>query len=186
MKTLRFIGLAGSLRAASASHAILTSIGECLPPQVSLDALDIGALPHYCQDLEKGELPAAIIAARGRVEEADAVIITLPEYNHGMPGVLKNALDWLSRPVRASCMMGKYVFFVSQSSGALGGVRAQYQLRETLASMLCNMVPLPEIAISFAEQKIENGRLTDPATRAHIRAQLEVFLNVVEKNSTNG
>ncbi|MFB5743411.1 NADPH-dependent FMN reductase [Cedecea sp. P7760] len=185
MKTLRFVGIAGSLRNDSASRALLNSISEMLPEQSHFTALDIGAMEHYCQDLEKGELPESVATARRLVAEADAAIVTVPEYNHGMPGVLKNALDWLSRPVRASCMMDKYVFFVSQSTGALGGVRAQYQLRETLASMLCNMVPLPEMAVSFANQKTENGRLTDPVTAEYIRRQLNVFIKVVEQNSTN-
>lgn len=185
MKTLRFVGIAGSLRVDSASRALLNSISEMLPEQSHFSVLDIGVLEHYCQDLEKGELPEPVVSARRLVAEADAVIITVPEYNHGMPGVLKNALDWLSRPVRASCMLGKYVFFVSQSTGALGGVRAQYQLRETLASMLCNMVPLPELAVSFANQKLENGRLIDSATDAFIRTQLAVFIMAVEQNSTN-
>lgn len=185
MKTLRFVGIAGSLRMDSASRALLNSIGDMLPEQSHFSVLDIGAMEHYCQDLEKGELPQAVVSARWLVAEADAVIITVPEYNHGMPGVLKNALDWLSRPVRASCMLGKYVFFVSQSTGALGGVRAQYQLRETLASMLCNMVPLPELTVSFANQKMENGRLIDSATRESIRSQLDAFIKVVGQNSTN-
>lgn len=181
MRSLNLVGLSGSLRTGSHSEAILASIVDLLPSHTSWSTLDIGALPHYSVDLESVALPAVVADARARVERADAVIMVVPEYNHGMPGVLKNTLDWLSRPVRVSCMMGKPVFFVTQSNGSLGGVRAQYQLRETLASMLCVLPPMQEMVVTHASEKIRDGRLVDEASLRFIGAQLHAFLQRLER-----
>lgn len=173
----RILGISGSLRSGSHSDGILASIADMLPDNVAWSTLDIGELPHYNADLEASALPAAVLQARARVEAAAAVVLAVPEYNHGIPGVLKNTLDWLSRPVRASCMMGKPVFFVTQSAGTLGGVRAQCQLRETLASMLCELPPMKEMVVTHAGEKIRGGRICDETTAQFIEAQLLAFLD---------
>lgn len=178
-KPLRITGIAGSLRAASLSRTVLASIAAQLPAHAEFQTLDIGALPHYNEDEEVHNLPAAVSAARALVAQSDAVLIVTPEFNHGIPGVLKNTLDWLSRPAFHSCFANKPVFFVTLSPGALGGVRAQYQLRETLASMLCRLYPLPEIAITFAGKKIEDGALVDETTLNFMRATLDKFLTAI-------
>ncbi|MNT58387.1 NADPH-dependent FMN reductase [compost metagenome] len=102
-----------------------------------------------------------------------------------MPGVLKNALDWLSRPAFNSCMLGKPVFFVTLSPGALGGVRAQLQLRETLASMLCRLVALPEVVITQIVTKVEDEALVDPASISFIDKTLQQFLAVAAPDIPN-
>lgn len=130
-------------------------------------------------------MPLLIQETREQIRQCDAVMIVTSEYNHGIPGALKNAQDWVSRPVRASAMMGKPVFFISQSSGSLGGVRAQYQLRETLASMLCELVPLLEIAIPSVESKIRDGKLQDATTLDFIATQLHVFLDVLQARTSS-
>jgi chromate reductase len=177
--SLKIIGIAGSLRAASYSHIVLQSMQPLLPEGTEVAQIDIAALPHYNEDVEREALPASVASARALVAGSDAVIIVTPEFNHGLPGVLKNTLDWLSRPAFTGCMQGKPVFFVTLSPGALGGVRAQYQLRETLASMLCRLVPLPEIAITQVGMKTENGRLTDPATLSFMGKALQQFLDAL-------
>ncbi|KEA53886.1 NADPH-dependent FMN reductase [Mangrovibacter sp. MFB070] len=179
MKPLNIICLHSGIRRQSHSQAVLACAIECLPANTQVHTLPIGEYPHYNQDVEQEAMPALIHDARSAVSQCDAVIIVTSEYNHGIPGVLKNALDWLSRPVRASAMMGKPVFFISQSTSALGGVRAQYQLRETLSSMLCELVALPEIVITSAAEKIQDGKLQDAKTRSFIAAQLDTFLNAV-------
>ncbi|KAG9557064.1 hypothetical protein KCV01_g21958, partial [Aureobasidium melanogenum] len=181
MPSMNLVILSGSLRTGSHSSAILASIVDLLPAHATWSTFDIGQLPHYSVDLESEALPLAVIDARARVLRADAVIMAVPEYNHGIPGVLKNALDWLSRPVRASCMTGKPVFFVTQSNGSLGGVRAQYQLRETLASMLCVLPPMQEMVVTHASEKIRDGRLVDEAALRFIGAQLHAFLARLER-----
>jgi chromate reductase len=177
--SLKIVGIAGSLRSASYSHIVLNSVASLLPDGAEFERIDIGALPHYNEDLEQNALPASIVSAREQAMAADAVVIVTPEFNHGLPGVLKNTLDWLSRPAFSSCMMGKPVFFITLSPGALGGVRAQYQMRETLASMLCRLVALPEIAITQVGVKVEDGALRDSATLSFIEKNLVRFLSDV-------
>jgi chromate reductase len=177
--SLKIVGIAGSLRSASYSRIVLTSIADLLPTGTEFDTIDIGKLPHYSEDMERDALPHSVVYARTCVDAADAIVIVTPEFNHGLPGVLKNTLDWLSRPAFSSCMLGKPVFFVTLSPGGLGGVRAQYQLRETLASMLCRLVSLPEIVIAQAGQKVTDGRLTDTATLNFIGKTLKQFFAAV-------
>ena len=177
----KFAGLVGSLRENSFSKAVFNTLAETSSERIGFNHLDIGALPHYSEDLEK-ELPESVKQARHLIAESDAVIIISPEFNHGMPGVLKNALDWLSRPAFVSPMMGKHVIFLTISPGALGGVRAQYQLRETLTSMLCKMIPLPEIVIPAIHEKVRDGVLVDESTLEFIRIQLERLITAVQKD----
>jgi chromate reductase len=176
---LKIVGIAGSLRCASYSQIVLKSIARLLPEGAEVDPINIGSLPHYNEDIEHDALPESVASARARVLACDAVIIVTPEFNHGLPGVLKNTLDWLSRPVFVSCLQGKPVFFVTLSPGALGGVRAQYQLRETLASMLCRLVSLPEIAITQVGLKVANGELKDQATLDLIEKTLRQFFDAI-------
>jgi chromate reductase len=175
--TLRITGLAGSLRSASYSRSVLATIAEMLPDGAKFEAIDIGSLPHYNEDLERTALPEPVTFSREMVAASDAVLIVTPEFNHGIPGVLKNALDWLSRPAFDSCLIGKPVLFATLSPGALGGVRAQSQLRETLASMLCKLTPLQEIAITHIGSKVDHDRLVDAPTLKHIQSVLQRFLS---------
>jgi len=175
-KPLRIVGMAGSLRADSYCKIVLNSLADMLPAGSEFVSLDIGELPHYNQDLDSPVGPAQVHQARDLIASADAVLMVVPEFNHGIPGVLKNALDWLSRPAFTSCMVGKPVMFVTLSPGALGGVRAQYQLRETLAAMLCKLDPLPEVAITFIGQKVSDGQLTDEVTRTFTQKILSQFV----------
>ena len=176
MTPLRIAGYAGSLRQDSYSKIVLDALMSMLPTGTHTETLSIGDFPFYNQDLETADGPAQVSQARRQVAEADALLMVVPEFNHGIPGVLKNALDWLSRPAFHSVMAGKPVFFVTLSQGMLGGVRAQYQMRETLASMLCQLYPLPEVAITYAGQKVTEGRLTDEATCQHLNKILQQFL----------
>lgn len=178
-QALNVVGIAGSLREASYSRIVLETIVDLLPAGSRFDPIDIGTLPHYNEDLEKTALPVNVAQARDLVARSDAVVLVVPEFNHGIPGVLKNTLDWLSRPAHNSCMKDKPVFFATVSPGALGGVRAQYQLRETLFSMLCRVVALPEIAVTHVGQKVTDGRLVDQGTRDFMAAQLEHFIRAI-------
>jgi chromate reductase len=177
-QALQITGIAGSLRTASFSRIVLSSMAGLLPGDSRFSVLDIGQMPHYNEDLDgAGSVPTPVAAGRAQVAASDAVLIVTPEFNHGLPGVLKNTLDWLSRPAFQSCLAGKPVMFATLSPGALGGVRTQSQLRETLAAMLCRLVPLPEIAITHVGAKITGDRLTDPATLTHIGGVLRTFLD---------
>lgn len=177
---MKITGIAGSLRVGSHSRALLAEISALLPEGTDYQTLDIGAFPHYDEDLDHSGAPQSVISAKARIAASQGVLIVTPEFNHGLPGVLKNALDWLSRPVFGSVFAGKTVLFATQSPGALGGVRAQYQLRETLASMLADLVPYPEIAVTFVEKKLVGGKLVDEPTRAHIAKGVARFVGALK------
>jgi chromate reductase len=177
---MKIVGMAGSLRDGSYAKMILSTLFALAPDDAECEVLDVGVLPHYNHDFEGGVLPDSVQLARQSVSNADAVFIVTPEFNHSVPGVLKNALDWLSRPAFASCMAGKPVFFCTFSPGALGGVRAQSHLRETLASMLCRLIPLPEIAVTFVQNKVDGKVLTDETTIRFIEQTLSRFYRNLE------
>ncbi len=168
----RITGIAGSLRTHSYSKAILKAIAAQLLKH-RFEELDIGAIPHYNQDLDTDDAPESVRQAKEQIKASDLIILVVPEFNHGIPGVLKNTLDWLSRPVFESCFVQKPVFFVTLSEGPLGGVRAQYQMRETLAAMLCILPPVREIAISNVADKVADGVFSDAKILGRIQKTLE-------------
>lgn len=173
---LRIVGIAGSLRQGSFSRIVLNAIAERLPQQTVFETIDIGAYPHYNEDVENAGLPEIVVRGRASVAAADGVILVTPEFNHGLPGVLKNTLDWLSRPAFDSCFRHKPVMFATIAPGPLGGVRAQYQMRETLAAMLCTQVPLQELAIAGVDKKVVEARLSDAQTLSRIERMVGTFV----------
>ena len=158
------LGISGSLRAGAFSSTILRSLAEAVARLADLAYADIGALPHFNQDLCVEPMPSEVTRFRDQVEAADGLVISSPEYNHGIPGVLKNALDWASRPHNRSPLRNKPFLIVTSSLAFTGGVRAQYQIRESLVSALARPVSTPEIVIGDVGKKIVSGRLEDIAT----------------------
>lgn len=171
MPTLLFIP--GSVRGASASRAtaaaLIARMGSC----AICETADIGALPHYNADVTDNADVASFIA---QVDAADGVIFVTPEYNYSVPGVLKNAIDWASRPAFASVFAGKPCAVVSVSGGATGGVRAQGHLKYILNGMLADLWPCKEILVTMANTKVEDGVLKDDAILAFAEEQLAGFL----------
>ncbi len=157
----RILGMSGSLRAHAYSTAVLTALAAASARDAVYDYADIGALPHFNQDLYVEPLPVAIAHFRSLIAAADGLVISSPEYNHGIPGVLKNALDWASRPHNASPLKGKPVLIITSSAAFTGGVRAQYQIREALVSALARPVATPEIVVGGVAAKIVDGQFTD-------------------------
>ena len=162
----RLLGISGSLRANAFSTAVLRALTEATAAQVTWDHADIGALPHFNQDLLADALPATVRNFREQVRAADGLLIVSPEYNHGIPGVLKNALDWVSRPHNQAPLKDRPVLIVTCSPAVTGGVRAQYQIRETLVTTLARPVVTPEIIVGLVDKKIVDGRFQDPAVIA--------------------
>jgi chromate reductase, NAD(P)H dehydrogenase (quinone) len=160
----RLLGISGSLRAAAFSKAILSAVAEAAEPNAGFDYADIGALPHFNQDLYVEPLPAEVHRFRAQIVAADGLVISSPEYNHGMPGVLKNALDWASRPHNSSPLKRKPTLIITSSPAFTGGVRAQYQIRETIVSALGHPVSHAEIVVGNVVSKIVDGRFSDAAT----------------------
>ncbi len=171
-RKIKVLGFAGSLRKGSYNKALLKAALELLPENVVLEIVDLEGIPSFNQDLEN-EPPAKVREFKQKIREADALLIATPEYNYSVPGVLKNAIDWGSRPYGDNVFEEKPVAIMSASDGMLGGARAQYHLRQTLVAL--NMHPLnrPEALVASADEKIdENGRLTDEKTRKKIRSLL--------------
>ncbi|WP_374943771.1 NADPH-dependent FMN reductase [Sphingomonas sp.] len=162
----RLLGIPGSLRAQAFSTAVLRALAAASASTAEYDYADIGAIPHFNQDLYVEPLPSPVERFRRQIAEADGLVISSSEYNHGIPGVLKNALDWASRPHNHSPLRGKPVLIVTSSSAVTGGVRAQYQIRETLVSALARPVATPEIVIGQVGAKIVDGRFEDASSIA--------------------
>jgi chromate reductase len=176
-KLVAVFGFAGSLRRNSYNKALLNAAMELLPKGAKLEIFDLEGIPPFNQDLET-RMPERVKEFKARIKAADAILIVTPEYNYSIPGVLKNAIDWASRPYGDNSFGGKPVAIMSASTGMLGGARAQYHLRQTLLAL--NMHPLnrPEVLVTFASKKIsEKGEVTDMETRKKIGELLE---NLVE------
>ena len=181
MRTLHFhlLGVSGSLRRNSACTAVLRTAAEQLPPGVTMTMAPLGRLPLYNDDEDRAEALQAVEAFRTAIEAADGLVVISPEYNHGMSGVLKNAVDWVSRPGYESVLRNKPVLVMSASNSPLGGVRAQQQLRETFASTLSRVVARRQVVIGQAPKKVVDGRLVDDATLAFIADAVDDLLDEI-------
>lgn len=158
---IRLLGLSGSLRRHSYCTAVLRTLAETLPPAAEVELFGLAGIPLYDQDKDGEHAPEAVRALKAKIAASDGLIIVTPEYNYGIPGVLKNALDWASRPAYGSVLKGKPVAIASTSLAFTGGVRALAQLRETLAATLSRVVVGPDVVIAAVGEKINDGRLID-------------------------
>jgi chromate reductase len=175
-ESIAILGFAGSLRKDSYNKAILRVAGELLPEGVTLEIFDLEGIPPFNQDLE-GNLPERVKVFKAAIRSADALLIATPEYNYSIPGVLKNAIDWASRPYGDNPFTGKPVALMGASIGMLGTARAQYHLRQSFVFLNSYMLNQPEVMVNFANQKIdETGRLTDETTRQKIKELVEALV----------
>ena len=156
----KLLGLAGSIRRASVSKAILQSLAEKVPANVSLTLHDLAEIPIYNQDLESN-LPASVAKLRQAIIDCDGMVIVSPEYNHGMSGVIKNAIDWVSRPGYASVLVNKGVAIITTSESPLGGARAQADLHKMFLSTLSRIAPGREVSIGNTQKTVVDGKLVD-------------------------
>lgn len=163
MPRVNLLGLSGSLREGSYSTAVLHAVAERLDHGAELRVHPLGDVPLYNQDLDTAEPLPPVAALREAIAAADGLVIVTPEYNYGMPGMLKNALDWASRPYGAAPLAGKPVVTMATSPAFTGGVRALAQLHETLLATQSLLVPRPQTVIGQVHNKFEDGRLIDDA-----------------------
>jgi chromate reductase, NAD(P)H dehydrogenase (quinone) len=156
---MRVLGISGSLRSGSLNSALLRAAAERLPAGTELVEFErLREIPPYDEDVELGATPAGVEELRQAVREADAVLIATPEYNHSIPGQLKNALDWVSRPAGQSALNGKPVAVIGASTGMFGAVWAQAELRKVLGAMGGRVVEA-ELPVGHAKELLDGDRL---------------------------
>ena len=169
-RPLTFLGIAGSLRRGSYNRGLIRAAIELAPAGARVIPYDLIDLPLYNGDVEAEGDPEPVAAFKKAIAAADALLIASPEYNHCIPGVLKNAIDWASRPARASVLTGKPVAIMGASTGPGGTARAQAHLRDGLAYTNGLVLPLPEVLVPRAAEKFDDeGVLVDPVTREEVR-----------------
>jgi chromate reductase len=156
---MRVLGITGSLRRGSHNHALLREAAERLPADTELAEFDrLGEIPPYDADVEKAGAPEPVEALRQAMREADAILVATPEYNHSIPGVLKNALDWASRPAGQSALTGKPALVIGASTGMFGAVWAQAETRKVLGALGGRVVE-GELPVARAAELYRDGRL---------------------------
>jgi chromate reductase len=183
MTQKQILVVCGSLRAGSFNRMICNTLPELAPDGLRfVDAPPIAGFPLYDADLQATGMPAPVTALGEAIRAADGVIIVSPEYNYSVPGVLKNAIDWVSR-LPDQPFAGKPVALQSAAIGMLGGARCQYHLRQIMVFLDAQVFNKPEVFVSFAKTKVdeEKGLVTDAPTRDAITAQLKAFLPFVER-----
>lgn len=172
-KPISILGFAGSLRKASYNKALLRAALELVPKDAKLEIFDLEGIPPFNQDLEASP-PPIVKEFKAKIRAADAILIATPEHNYSVPGVLKNAIDWASRPYGDSSFEGKPVAVMSASIGMIGGARAQYHLRQSFVFLDMYPINRPEVIVTFAPRKVDDkGNLTDETTRKLMSELLE-------------
>ena len=171
----KVLGISGSLRAGSLNTALLRTAQEVAPDGVAIEIADLGDVPIYNEDVRQQGLPDSVVRLREGIVAADALLIATPEYNYSIPGVLKNAIDWASRPPDQP-FDGKPVALMGTSPGRLGTARAQYHLRQCFVFLNAPVLNKPELMIGDAGTVFDDtGRMIDEANRGRVAKLLEAL-----------
>jgi chromate reductase len=170
--TINVLGFAGSLRKASWNRGLLRAAQQAAVPDMVIELFDISDIPLYSEDVRQRGFPPAVQSFRERIRTADALLIATPEYNYSVPGVLKNAIDWASRPPDQP-FRDKPIALMGASAGMFGTTRAQHHLRQSFVYLEGRLLARPEVQIPAAAQKFDaDGNLTDEPSRALVADQL--------------
>jgi len=166
---LQLLGISGSIRQQSTNTAVLEAL--CLrviwSGNAEMTLFGLEEIPLFNSDLEGHKLPQSVRGLKEAIRSCDGLVLCSPEYNHGMSGVLKNALDWASRPAYESVLKGKPTLIMTSAPSPVGGARAVQQIRETLASCLAKVVARPDVVIPKIHEKIVDGKFVDEIVLAH-------------------
>ena len=179
MSQFRLIGMSGSLRAGSFSNAILRTMRERFADRADLELYDLAPIPLYNQDFEGDKRPPAVKRMLADIEAADGLVLCAPEFNHSIPGVLKNAIDWASRPAFQSVLAYKPVAIMATSRGPLGGARCLEHMKVALDSCLSRVTLAREVIITATESRISDGRLTDETSLGFVCGAIEALLKEI-------
>jgi chromate reductase, NAD(P)H dehydrogenase (quinone) len=170
---LVILGISGSLRRDSFNRATLRAAQELAPEGSKIEMFELDGLPGFNQD-DEGHPPAKVVELKQRIRSADAILFVTPEYNYSVPGVLKNAIDWASRPYGDSAWNGKPVAIMGASVGGFGTARAQHHLRQMFVFLNMHPVNQPEVMIGSAAKRFDQqGKLTDENSRKLIQQLLQ-------------
>ncbi len=170
--SVRILGISGSLRRGAFNTSALRAAQELAPQGMTIDLLGIGDIPLYNEDVRAQGFPPAVEALRQRIKAADGLLFATPEYNYSVPGVLKNVIDWASRPPEQP-FDGKPIAIMGASGGVLGTARAQYHLRQCFIFLNGHVMNRPEVMIGQAGSKFDaEGKLTDQPTREFLAGML--------------
>jgi len=175
--SIKILGIAGSVRKASFNKSALRAAQKLVPEGASIEIFDIDGLPGFNQDEEKNP-PAKVTELKAKIRAADAVLFVTPEYNYSIPGVLKNAIDWASRPYGDSAWKGKPVAVMGASVGVIGTARAQYHLRQVFVFLDMDALNQPEVMINASKSFDDHGNLTDQQTKELVG---KLLANLVKK-----
>jgi chromate reductase len=185
MNEIEILGIVGSLRKGSYNHFALKAAQELLPDGAVLNLAELHGIPVFNQDDEMA-MPAAVLEFKRKILAADAILFATPEYNYSVSGVLKNAIDWASRPYGESAWTGKPAAMMGASTGSLGTARAQYHLRQILVTLDMPVVNQPEVMIGNTSQRFDpDGRLTDEPTRQFIQKLLRALVQLTKNSPTS-
>ena len=176
--TIQLLGISGSLRKASFNTALLRAAQELAPADMSIEIADISTLPLYDDDVREKGYPKTAQLLRDQIRAADAVLIATPEYNYSIPGVLKNAIDWASRPPEQP-FDGKIVGIMGASPGRIGTARAQYHLRQCFVFLNASVLNRPEVMVAGAADAFKYGVLVDAPTRQFVSDLLGALATAV-------
>lgn len=180
MISVSLLGICGSTRKASLNHALLRTVAEVLPSGATMKIYDsLEQLPIFNSDLEE---PTNVLALKSAIASADGVIFAVPEYNYSIPGGLKNALDWVSRPPATSPMRGKPIGLVGAATGMSGTIRAQNHMRQMLVYSDSQCMSQPEVLIPRAHERFTEGKLTDESTRQLLARFATAFVAWVHRH----
>jgi chromate reductase len=170
---LKILGIAGSLRKASYNRGALRAAQQLCPEGAKIEVFELDGIPPFNQDEEKHP-PQKVIEFKQKIRSADAILFVTPEYNYGLPGVLKNAIDWASRPYGDNAWNGKPCALMSAAMSMGGGIRAQYQLRQSFVFLNMDAVVQPEVAINNVGERFdEQGNLKDETSKKLIAQLLQ-------------
>lgn len=179
--------ICGSLRRASWNRKLMNAAIAHAPAALRISEIPIGDFPLFNQDLEVDPWPEPVVRAGKAVRDADAVLIVTPEYNASVPGPLKNALDWLSRPPGKSPLEQKPVAIMGATPGLMGTARAQAQVRQALQNLALPVLPGPNVFVTQAGNRFDDdGALTDETTLKMLKTLLERFVSWLEKHRVGG
>ena len=175
MSDIKILGIAGSLRKGSYNRMLLKTAQQLLPGGVSLDIYELHGIPVFSED-EEEDFPEVVKKFKAAIRAADAILFATPEYNYSIPGPLKNAIDWASRPYGDSAWMGKPVAVMGASIGRMGSARAQYHLRQVFVYLEMDAIVQPEVMVANASDMFDpQGNLTHDSSRKALKGLIEAL-----------